>query len=162
MQCWDALGLVLRLPLPTCVAAQFYRYSGTDIVKAWSAICFSWKANRHWKHGLWPQIGMFFFFAFEVAKSKEQSMETSRNANCNSHLYDVDGCSPGAEMRLISSHHKQPQNGNCCHLTFIHYQPHQNWWLVPNYRCRKDISEKYKKRTTHTSLQTLLWPTRLF
>lgn len=68
------------------------------------------------------------FFAFEVAKSKEQSMETSRNANCSSHLYDVDGCPLGAEMRLISSRHKQPQNGNCCcHLTFIHYQPYQSW-----------------------------------
>lgn len=87
------------------------------------------------------------FFAFEVAKSKAQSMEDSCNANCKSRLYDVDGCPLGAEMRLISSHHKKPQNGNCCHLTFTHYQSHQNCWLFAKSQWNggKDNNEKHRQ-----------------
>lgn len=118
MPCWSALGQALRSPLPTCEAAQFCRYSGTDIVKAWSAICFSWRAKRHWKHGLCPQKGVGCFFAFEVAKCKEWSMHFTQ---CQLQQPSVwGGWLPSrTEERLISSHHKQPQNGTV--LTWLSF-----------------------------------------
>lgn len=109
MPCWAALGQVLRSPLPTCGAAQFFRYSGTDIVKAWSAICFSWRTKRL-KAWTLSTNRSGAFFAFGVAKCKAQSMHSTQ---CQLQQPSVCcGWLPSrTEVKLASSHHKWARSG---------------------------------------------------
>lgn len=143
---WD----MLRCPRTGAQVTSAYLCgsSGTDIVKAWSAICFSWGAKRHWKHGLYPQIGVGFF-AFEVAKCKELELHSMPTATTICTMWMA---ALRDEARLISSHQTSTK-WNCSHLTFTRYQRHQNWWLDPKYcwNQEKGISEKY---------QTLSWQTQ--